>query len=672
MSIDRKTGLSKNINVAPLSRREFLTVGAVVTLSAVAAACEVENTLSTPEAELSKWSGQKVSHIQYEIDGAEARAVIISDFLIAGEPRILMRSDDPSKKLLLGSGEKKFMTAITQSDYKNDTNGQTYQRDEYFFIQVDNGGLAVNSWRMDDTNILPDVNSDGIAVMNVGLVDLKGSHSASITLPSINDANPRSVGILEVNENGRATTFDLTYPLDMKDEDVKKNNDQWFGQQLNSVKKILENAEIVVAHAAGLSEEELAEQTKTAEEEVEVPTQEPTAAEASPKVPEIITIAKENIKGRFPEILRTGINKVQELKDADGGVYAREAYSGDLLLLVDDNNSGEWIIAPYGTGLPPDENGDPSVNYQKWFPDEETGKKKWTRISTVRPETNPKGVDAQEEEIAKLVEFAAKQENSNSAGSPELRSYSDLCYLDVNPDYKDAAYDQFLNAYINSKQLKVEKHWQNHGIGPFTDVGEAKEFLQNSQGGPENRTWWMPDFRYLTGAPHEGDLKKMVEAPGAYLDDIKVFTFSLKDVENPMIRAFVNRRITNEGLNYWGTPSSANMRPDISGFKVDKSGDLFWVMGLLEDKSIKTFHPDWIGKQVFDGSENDARIASAWYSLSIKVIENVDMVGADPANKILSANGIVSCISAICGAMNPRRPLVVDVDKIDDPIFIKK
>jgi len=141
MSIDRKTGLSKNINVAPLSRREFLTVGAVVTLSAVAAACEVENTLSTPEAELSKWSGQKVSHIQYEIDGAEARAVIISDFLIAGEPRILMRSDDPSKKLLLGSGEKKFMTAITQSDYKNDTNGQTYQRDEYFFIQVDNGGL---------------------------------------------------------------------------------------------------------------------------------------------------------------------------------------------------------------------------------------------------------------------------------------------------------------------------------------------------------------------------------------------------------------------------------------------------------------------------------------------------------------------------------------------------
>lgn len=353
-----------------------------------------------------------------------------------------------------------------------------------------------------------------------------------------------------------------------------------------------------------------------------------------------VAINDAELPAGFPTELLSSLHRIETTPDGGQIAYGvGGTNNSEFILLFKAAGQTDWQSAPYGIGLPED---DESPGIIRRLTKDEQDNYSWGRI----PVTEYGNI----QEIAKTGEFLLEsyleeiEKQSNTEQFTALGGSETTMGLSINQEIAKQDYDKLLNAYMNSAYLKQINYWKENNIGPFSSVDEFKGWL-------DNHNWKLPKFVFPTGGPSTSNT-------GISGDKITIKTYSNVDVLNIPILLLSEEEYKQDifkralfdyikgNSTFLGIPGGD---ANAAGFVV-KNGKLIFICVDIDSSGLKMAQSEYI-KQLFSGNDNDSLVADGWLNLSIAAIAKVNPLDG-------SGNGInVTFLDEIKGSYAHDEPI---------------
>jgi hypothetical protein len=353
-----------------------------------------------------------------------------------------------------------------------------------------------------------------------------------------------------------------------------------------------------------------------------------------------VAINDAELPAGFPTELLSSLHRIETTPDGGQIAYGvGGTNNSEFILLFKAAGQTDWQSAPYGIGLPED---DESPGIIRRLSKDEQGNYSWGRIPVTEYGNIQEIAETGELLLESYLEEIEKQsstEQFTALGGPET-----TMGLSINQEIAKQDYDKLLNAYMNSAYLKQINYWQENNIGPFNSVDEFKGWLSDHD-------WKLPKFIFPTGGPSTSNT-------GISGDKITIKTYSNVDLLNIPILLLeeeeYKQNIFKRALfNYIKGNSTFLGIPGVdanaAGFVV-KNGKLLFICADIDSSELVIAQSDYI-KQLFSGNDNDSLVADGWLNLSIAAIAKVNPLDG-------SGNGInVTFLDEIKGSYAHDEPI---------------
>lgn len=321
-----------------------------------------------------------------------------------------------------------------------------------------------------------------------------------------------------------------------------------------------------------------------------------------------VAINDAELPAGFPTELLSSLHRIETTPDGGQIAYGvGGTNNSEFILLFKAAGQTDWQSAPYGIGLPED---DESPGIIRRLSKDEQGNYSWGRI----PVTEYGNI----QEIAKTGELLLEMAEDTDRPEKEFSSLygkETTLNMEIDQQVSQEMYKEFLQAYIDSDYLKKINYWQENNIGPFNSVDEFETWLADHD-------WKLPKFQFVTGRATEGiGGRYLTEVQFSNVDfsSIELFFLTEDDYKSNIFMRSLYEAIT-KNKTFWGNDHNTGAL----GFTVI-DGKIVFIVADTNKDIFRQNGPEFLEQTFQDDPAENARVASAWLKWAIISLQKTEM-----------------------------------------------